>query len=715
MRKTNVLTTFAVATFVFIQSVNALAAADEPSATDEPAARQAAIRAAIQNLLATVDVYAASEKPRLGKRADGTLEFFGAPPGAPARLDPALASAPPEEKALAFLNLHAAAFGIGHADTTFEVIRVKTREGNTSVRLGQSYSGLPVVCGQVAFLLNQDGVLAIEADIMTKERYQDRAPIPLQPVVSPSEAEEMAVCAVVDSLANGEASVAGVKGDGDVAVLSNATLVIYDPVVVGNAGNPHLAWRVIVGDANRQIPLYQIVSDAMAGELLKMVPLVYSALDREIWGDGIIRFEGEDPVNPDLYPGVNECYDILGYAYDYFYSNFGRDSVDDNGLTLIAEVRAVYDGACWGSICEDQPPGVIGCMEGQFPFNGIVLLEPDFVVDDVLGHEYGHGVDHFEEGVWFSGEPGAIDEHLADVWGELFDLENGYGEDSSGVRWRLGEELSGFQVHAVSCPGETYYSPPFRYMDDPPLMCSPDRMHHEYYFTTDEPSYLNDWGGVHSNNGVGNKLCYLLTDGDTFRDRYIYGMGITDVEDLYYYVVSHGLLTSAMSYTNLYNALGQAAIGLNMSTADRKNIEEACRAVEIRPTKSVAFRNSAGATLAQLTDGGDLILIGGDLLTNQTITPSPTTRELIIKTASGTILALLDTSTGDFRLKGKLYEEAVSPTPPAKCFVVKQDTTAVSFITSSNWTNATLEPTYPYTVPAGSLILTGHVVSVDEE
>jgi len=114
-------------------------------------------------------------------------------------------------------------------------------------------------------------------------------------------------------------------------------------------------------------------------------------------------------------------------------------------------------------------------------------------------------------------------------------------------------------------------------------------------------------------------------------------------------------------------------------------------------------------------DGGDLILIGGNLSTNQTITASPTTSEFIIRNPSGTIFALADLSTGDFKSKGNVYEEVSSLSPPDHCLVVKGSDEVVAFVTTTNWTNAVLEPNSPYTVPAGSLILSGHVVLVDVE
>ena len=57
----------------------------------------------------------------------------------------------------------------------------------------------------------------------------------------------------------------------------------------------------------------------------------------------------------------------------------------------------------------------------------------------------------------------------------------------------------------------------------------PDRYLSPYYYFGPQNN-----GGVHHNIGVGNKLAYLLTDGDTFNGYTIDGMGISAVADLFY-------------------------------------------------------------------------------------------------------------------------------------------------------------------------------------
>jgi Zn-dependent metalloprotease len=106
----------------------------------------------------------------------------------------------------------------------------------------------------------------------------------------------------------------------------------------------------------------------------------------------------------------------------------------------------------------------------------------------------------------------------------------------------------------------------------------PDRKGSPYWHDyVRDPS---DHGGVHTNCGVGNKLCSLLTDGGWFNGYWISGMGIDRTAGLFSEALIH-LLTSAADYEDLYLALRQAAGNLGWTHTERQNLENACRAVEI--------------------------------------------------------------------------------------------------------------------------------------
>jgi Zn-dependent metalloprotease len=191
-----------------------------------------------------------------------------------------------------------------------------------------------------------------------------------------------------------------------------------------------------------------------------------------------------------------------------------------------------------------------------------------YATDDVVGHEFTHAITEFTSGLVYENQSGAINESLSDIFGEFIDLNNANGNDSAGVRWQMGEDL----------PGGT-----LRNMDFPNNQNDPDRIGSAFYVAAvpaGTGNNGNDFGGVHSNSGVNNKLCYLLVDGDTFNGQTVTGMGIIPVANLYFQANAN-LLTSGSGWNDLFEALRQTAVNLGWNVDQRNNLYRACRAVEI--------------------------------------------------------------------------------------------------------------------------------------
>jgi hypothetical protein len=280
--------------------------------------------------------------------------------------------------------------------------------------------------------------------------------------------------------------------------------------------------------------------------------LIYDAKDRDVHDANggsalpgpLARSEG-DPVTG--IADVDDVYDFLGDTYDFYFNEHGRDGLDNAGATLIATVR-------W---CPDP----LFCPFPNAFWDGVqMVFGHGFGTDDITGHELTHGVTENESNLVYTFESGAMNESFSDIWGEFIDLSNTAGDDSAGVRWLIGEDIGAI-----------------RDMQDPTVFGDPDR----YY----SPNACNcpieiDNGGVHIDSGIGNKLAYLLTDGDTFNNRTIAAMSVAQVADLFYEAQTN-LLTQSSDYADLYTQLNQAAVNLGWVQADRDNLEQAMRAVEI--------------------------------------------------------------------------------------------------------------------------------------
>jgi len=361
------------------------------------------------------------------------------------------------------------------------------------------------------------------------------------PIILDSDAQEIAIGLVVQD-----------EPDFAACEASVATLMIYHPSVVGNVGPTQLVWQIIVTSEEDPYVSEFILVDAHTGEIALRYSLIKNIKYRRIYDAdssdvGTLRREEGDPPYGQV--DVDDAYDYLGDTYDFYSSYHGRDSIDNAGMTMKAFVRVCFSG--------EPCPFPNAFWSSQYEY---MVFGEGYAVDDVTGHELTHGVTDYESSLVYLNESGAINESFSDMWGEWIDQTNGRGNDSSIVQWLMGEDLPGGASRDMADP-TTYYDP--------------DRMGSPYWYTGSA-----DNGGVHTNSGVGNKLCYLLTDGDTFNGHIVTGMGISKVADLFYEVQTN-LLLSGADYADLYVALTQASINLGWSTAEKQNLEQACQAVEI--------------------------------------------------------------------------------------------------------------------------------------
>ena len=202
----------------------------------------------------------------------------------------------------------------------------------------------------------------------------------------------------------------------------------------------------------------------------------------------VVRSEG-DPASEDA--AVNEAYDGLGATWELWHAAYGRNSLDDKGLGLLATVHygTDYDNAFW-----DGTQMVFGDGDGEVLLGFTRSL-------DVIGHELAHGVTQYTSGLVYQDQAGALNEHVSDVFGILV-KQRALGQDAQESDWLIGAELLGPTVKGVGLrsmrePGTAY--------DDPRLGKDPQPGHMRDFVVTDE-----DNGGVHINSGIPNKAFHLV-------------------------------------------------------------------------------------------------------------------------------------------------------------------------------------------------------------
>ena len=210
---------------------------------------------------------------------------------------------------------------------------------------------------------------------------------------------------------------------------------------------------------------------------------VYDAKGKEEHPGEKARFEGE-PAAADA--EVNTAYDGAGFIRDFYLKEYGRNSIDGQGMKMIQTVNYGdnYENAFWnGSQMTYGRPGK------DSPFKTFVLL-------DVIGHEITHGVTEKESGMRYYGQSGALNESMSDVFGELIE-QYSKKQTADQADWLVGggiwkDNIKGRGLRDMLNPGTAY--------DDPSVGKDPQPAHMK--------DYWNGWGdngGVHYNSGIPNK------------------------------------------------------------------------------------------------------------------------------------------------------------------------------------------------------------------
>ncbi|MDP3878774.1 MAG: DUF4332 domain-containing protein [Dehalococcoidales bacterium] len=227
-----------------------------------------------------------------------------------------------------------------------------------------------------------------------------------------------------------------------------------------------------------------------------------------------------------------DCHYYSRIVFDYYLMVHGRDSYDDAGadMEIYANVGNNWNNASWSP---SQQLVKIG--------NGDGVTYGPFCTLDMVAHEWTHAVTEHTAGLIYSGESGALNESMSDVFAALIDGDWLHGEDN----WLLASAPAGRNMADPTNGGQ--YDPA-----DPITSVlaghQPDHMDDKY-------TGLQDNGGVHINSGITNKAAYLIAVGGTHR-------GITMCEALgnevlgrLYYQALTAHLTASSDFADMRDAV----------------------------------------------------------------------------------------------------------------------------------------------------------------
>ena len=263
-----------------------------------------------------------------------------------------------------------------------------------------------------------------------------------------------------------------------------------------------------------------------------------------------------------------------GLAYKYFEDTFGRNSINGSGGNIISLINVAdengsdMDNAFWNGAA-------------MFYGNGNqAFTSPLPKALDVAGHEMSHGVVQGTANLEYQGQPGALNESFADIFGAMIDRSN----------WKIGEDVSNPSIFPNGAIRDM--SNPHNggtQLNDPGWQ--PDHVDEMYTGTQDN-------GGVHINSGIPNKAYYLVAN----------AIGKEKAEQIFYRALVN-YLTVSSQFIDCRNAVLQAAADLHgANSAEQNSVANAFSGVGIGAGASNNYEEDVetnpGDDYILLTDAG---------------------------------------------------------------------------------------------------------------
>ncbi len=193
----------------------------------------------------------------------------------------------------------------------------------------------------------------------------------------------------------------------------------------------------------------------------------------------VLRVEGQALCEDQA---ANQAYDGLGATYAFYWTVFERDSIDGAGMPMLGlmhygrhYLNAFWDGA-----------GHMFFGDGD----GRILTQTAAGID-VIGHELTHGVTQHEANLTYSGQSGALNESVSDVFG-IQVKQHALGQDVHSSDWLIGADIVGPALR-----------PALRSMKQPGTANPHD----------DQPADMSGYvpgGDVHTNSGIPNRAFYVV-------------------------------------------------------------------------------------------------------------------------------------------------------------------------------------------------------------
>lgn len=496
---------------------------------------------------------------------DGIAEFVGVPARAEVENPHVRASMSPAAAGDAAIARYGAALGTARPGTTLERTSVQDAVTGEVVSYQQNVGGIPVLGGEIAVSLREDGQLS---SMLANTSAETSVP----PATVTEAAAGSTARAVLDKS----------EGQGDGTRVESLGRWVLDPGLIGGdaAAEARTVWRFEV--TRRADQRREVMVDDRTGGVLMNVDLIVHA-DRVVCDNGNVQRGDDVPcaygvaarAEGDAASGVadvNTAYDLSGATSDFYQQVAGIDLTGllgiwtGGGPKLASTVNWCYTG--------ETCPYANAFWNGSQMYYGAGYAG----ADDVVGHEITHGFTERNSGLFYWGQSGAMNESISDIIGEIIDHRNPSPGDSP-TSWALGEDVPGYSPDGL------------RNVQDPTLFESPDKTSSPFYVQESHTYPDND--GVHTNSGVGNHTFYLISQGGSFNGQTITGIdsgdpGLTKSAKLW--VLVDQSLTSGSDYADEAIVLDQSCQALladdtdGFTAADCAAVHQATLATELHQT-----------------------------------------------------------------------------------------------------------------------------------
>ncbi|WP_237388251.1 M4 family metallopeptidase [Xenorhabdus sp. Sc-CR9] len=190
---------------------------------------------------------------------------------------------------------------------------------------------------------------------------------------------------------------------------------------------------------------------------------------------------------------ANKAYIFLGKTYEFYKKIFGRNSIDNQGIKLVATVhyQKNYMNAFW-----DNNQMVFG--DGYAPYFNCFTS-----CIDITAHELTHGVTESEASLDYAYQSGALNESISDIFGIMV-KQYANNQKVNESDWLIGQGIFGPALNPDNDPNIA-----LRSFKNPGSANPKDNQvgHMDQY--QDLP-FKDDNGGVHKYSGIPNRAFYLL-------------------------------------------------------------------------------------------------------------------------------------------------------------------------------------------------------------